>query len=393
MKQKKRHVLKRTLQIRFVLLAALAATLLLGSIVGIVLLRSLEQIERKADHLLVVIRTAPDSAELGDARFITVTLSPADRSASADLSHTTLTQEKAAIELGRKALKTGKQQGFLDDYRYSVVRNGDTISIYLLSRRVPLETYRDTRRLLLTVSLAGLSLTVAVLALLSGRVVAPVAEAHEKQKTFVTSASHALKTPVAVILGDTQLLQIELPDNEWICDIEKQANRLTDMTRSLVTLSRWDEGSAQSVMLDFPISDLAEDIAASFRGMTAGRSLTFETDIAPGLSYRGDEKALREMMTILLDNAFRYCPDSGTISFRLEKQHRNLRLCVTNSARDIHKEELCRFTERFYRGSTAGETSGSGLGLSIAQSIVRKHRGKLTVTAPNDKEISIQILL
>ena len=196
-----------------------------------------------------------------------------------------------------------------------------------------------------------------------------------------------------MILGDTQLLQIELPDNEWICDIEKQANRLTDMTRSLVTLSRWDEGSAQSVMLDFPISDLAEDIAASFRGMTAGRSLTFETDIAPGLSYRGDEKALREMMTILLDNAFRYCPDSGTISFRLEKQHRNLRLCVTNSARDIHKEELCRFTERFYRGNTAGETSGSGLGLSIAQSIVRKHRGKLTVTAPNDKEISIQILL
>lgn len=393
MKQKKQRALKCTLQIRFVLLAALAAALLLGSIVGIVLLRSLGQIERKADHLLEVIRTAPDSAELGDARFITVTLSPADRSASADLSHATLTREKAAIELGRKALKTGKQQGFLEDYRYSVVRNGDAVSVYLLSRRLPLETYRDTRRLLLTVSLAGLSLTVAVLVLLSGRVVAPVADAHEKQKAFVTSASHALKTPVAVILGDTQLLQMELPDNEWICDIEKQANRLTDMTRSLVTLSRWDEGSAQSVMLDFPISDLAEDVAASFRGMTAGRNLVFETDITPGLSYRGDEKALREMMTILLDNAFRYCPDSGTISFRLEKQHRNLRLCVTNSARDIRKEELCRFTERFYRGSTAGETSGSGLGLSIAQSIVRKHRGKLTVTAPNDKEISIQILL
>ncbi len=391
MRGEKKRSLKRMLQIRFVALAALAAAILLETIVGIVLLRSYSQIAKKADHLLEVIRTDPDSLEIGDSRYFTVFLSTTQH--TAELSHTASVREMAAIQLGRQALKSEKQRGFLDGWRYSITREADGISILFLSRKLPLEAFRDTARLLVAVSLLGLVLTIAVLILLSGRIVTPLVRASEQQKSFITSASHALKTPVAVILGDAQLLQMEMPDNEWLCDIEKQAGRLAEMTQALVTLSRCDEGIQQGSFLDFPFSDLAEDIAVSFQAVAASKNVDFRVRIEKALSFCGDEKALREMLTILLDNAFRYCPTGGNASFILEKRRRRTVITVQNTAENIRREELSHFTERFYRGSTAGSTPGSGLGLAIAQAIVQRHRGRLTVTAPTEQKIAVCVTL
>lgn len=391
MRREEKHNLKRGLQIRFVLLAALAAMVLLGSIMGIVLLRSYGQITKKADHLLEVIRTDPDSPEIGDSRYFTVFLSPTKH--TAEFSHTASMREMMAIQLGRQALKSEKQQGFLDGWRFSAAREADGMSILFLSRKLPLEAFRYTAKLLIAVSLLGFVLTVAILTLLSGRIVMPLVKASEQQKRFITSASHALKTPVAVILGDTQLLQMEISDNEWLCDIEKQAGRLTEMTQALVTLSRCDEGIQQNSFIDFPLSDLAEDVAASFQTIAASQSIDFRVHIEKSVSCCGDEKALREMLTILLDNAFRYCPAGGSVSLILEKMRRTTAITVQNTADNIRREELPHFTERFYRGSTSGGTSGSGLGLAIAKAIVQRHRGRLTVTAPAEREIAICVTL
>lgn len=393
MKHEKKRSLKRTLRLRFVLLATLSAALLLGVIVGIVLLRSHDQITKKADYLLELIRTTPDSAEIGDAHYFSVVFSPETHTAAADLSHTAYVREGTALSLGRQALAAGKDRGFLDGYRFCVTRKADGIQVLLLSRKLPLETFKDTERLLICVSLAGLGLTTVLLALLSGKIVAPLVKANEQQQRFITSASHALKTPVAVISGDTQLLQMELPENEWLSDIAQQTKRLTEMTQALVTLSRYDEGIPQGSLIEFPISDVADEVAASFRSLAASRSLQFKVCITPDCSYRGDEKALREVMTVLLDNAFRYCPAHGHISFSLEKRPKGVELTVQNTAENIRQEELSHFTERFYRGSTAGSTQGSGLGLAIVQSVVRRHHGKLSVTAPSAKEIAIHIVL
>lgn len=393
MKQEKSSALKRRLQVRFVLLAVLAAAVLLSVIVCVVLLRSYSQIAQKADHLLELIDREPASPELGDAHYFTVTLEPKTHTAQADLSHTGYMQEPLALNLGRQALETGAQRGYLKGYRYAVIRESQSIRVLFLSRKLPLETFRETRKLLILVCLSGLGLTGGALCLVSGRVVAPLVAAHEKQKAFVTSASHALKTPVAVILGDSQLLQMEYGDNEWLCDIEKQAKRLTEMTQSLVTLARWEEGSDQKSFLRFPISDTAEDVAASYQAIAPGRGLDFRLRITPGLSYRGDEKALRELMTVLLDNAFRYCPDGGMVSFALEKKRLGLCMEVRNTAENIRPEELPHFTERFYRGSTAGTLTGSGLGLAIALSITQRHHGKLTVHAPGPREIAVTVVL
>ncbi len=391
MKRNKKRSMKHILQLRFVAMATLSAAVLLCMIDGIVLLRSYGQIVEKADYLIRTIRTDPYSEDVGDAHYFTVFLSKKEQ--RVDLSHTSFMREDAAVALGRRALKAEKQQGFLDGYRFSVERQENGASILFLSRRLPLETFQETQRLLIAVSLTGLGLTAAVLALLSGKVVAPIVEAGEKQKEFITSASHALKTPVAVILGDAQLLQMEHEGNEWLMDIEKQAKRLVEMTRSLVTLARCDEGLRQDSFIEFPLSDVAQDAADSFQSIAASRELSFEVDISPNIGYFGDEKALREMLTILLDNACRYCPGGGSVRFTLKKKRRGIVIVVENTAENIHEEELSRFTERFYRGSTAGSTSGSGLGLSIAQSVARRHRGRLSITAPTGQSIRVWVVL
>ena len=393
MKQDRTPSLKRSLQIRFVLLSVLAAAVLLGAIVCVVLLRSYSQITQKADHLLELIDREPTAPELADTHYFTVTLDPQTHTARADLSHTGYMQEPLALNLGRQALGGGSEQGYLHGYRYAVTRGPQGVRVVFLSRKLPLETFRDTRNLLIGFCISGLVLCAGLLCLVSGRVVAPIAAAHEQQKAFVSSASHALKTPVAVILGDAQLLQMEYTDNEWLRDIEKQAKRLTEMTQSLVTLARWEEGKSQGCFLRFPISDTVEDVAASYQAIALGRALDFGLCITPGLSYRGDEKALRELMTVLLDNAFRYCSAGGSVSLALEKRRLGLCLEVRNTAENVHPEELPHFTERFYRGNTAGSVSGSGLGLAIALSIVQRHHGKLTVTSPGPREIVVTVIL
>ena len=393
MKQDRTPSLKRSLQVRFVLLSVLAAAVLLGAIVCVVLLRSYSQITQKADHLLELIDREPTAPELTDTHYFTVTLDPQTHTARADLSHTGYMQEPPALNLGCQALGAGSEQGYLHGYRYAVTRGPQGVRVVFLSRKLPLETFRDTRNLLIGFCISGLVLCAGLLCLVSGRVVAPIAAAHEQQKAFVSSASHALKTPVAVILGDAQLLQMEYADNEWLRDIEKQAKRLTEMTQSLVTLARWEEGKSQGCFLRFPISDTVEDVAASYQAIALGRALDFGLCITPGLSYRGDEKALRELMTVLLDNAFRYCSAGGSVSLALEKRRLGLCLEVRNTAENVHPEELPHFTERFYRGSTAGSVSGSGLGLAIALSIVRRHHGKLTVTSPGPREIVVTVIL
>lgn len=186
------------------------------------------------DHL-----TKPfDLRELADAHYFTVTLDPQTHTARADLAHTDYMQEKPAQNLGRQALEAGSRRVYLQGYRYAVTRGPQGVRVVFLFRKLPLETFLDTRKVLIGICISGLVLSAGLLCLVSGRVVTPIAAAHEQQKAFVTSASHALKTPVAVILGDAQLLQMEYEDNEWLRDIEKQAKRLTEMTQSLVTLAR-----------------------------------------------------------------------------------------------------------------------------------------------------------
>ncbi|MDD6812456.1 MAG: hybrid sensor histidine kinase/response regulator [Lachnospiraceae bacterium] len=193
-------------------------------------------------------------------------------------------------------------------------------------------------------------------------------------------AGHEIKTPLTIIKADTDVLEMEFGENEWMTDIQKQSKRLTDLTNDLVYLSRMEETDKSMQMIAFPLSDVVSETSASFQILAQTQGKLFQCNIQPMLSLTGNEKAIRQLVSLLLDNALKYSPDNGTISLTLERQNKNLQLSVWNTTTDyIPKDKLNLLFERFYRmdSSHNSKTGGYGIGLSIAQAIVAAHRGKI----------------
>ena len=237
-----------------------------------------------------------------------------------------------------------------------------------------------TTRLLVTAFLVLLGSALLILlltVLLSKRVVRPVAESYEKQKQFITDANHELKTPLTLILSNLDIVEAELGQNEWLDDIRSEGERMGLMINQLVALSRMDESQAHMVRSAFDLSAAVEDTVSEFQPLAAERGKKLQTSIEPGIRYEGDEGLIRRLASILMDNAVKYCDEGGEI--RVEAcQHRHPVLIVENTYAQVDQLELDRLFDRFYRADKARTFSGSfGVGLSIAQSIVRSHRGSI----------------
>lgn len=207
-----------------------------------------------------------------------------------------------------------------------------------------------------------------------------MAESYEKQRRFITDAGHELKTPLTIIGADLDLVEPELEGNEWLQDIRCQVRRLAGLTQDLIYLSRMEEETPPIQPIEFPLSDLTEEMAQSFQGLAKAQGKGLVLSIQPMLSYTGDENAIRQLLSILLDNALKYTPDDGEVEIALKKEGRMIRLSVSNTIdRPMEREMLDRLFDRFYRGdqSRSSQTGGYGLGLSIAKGIVLAHRGKI----------------
>ena len=228
---------------------------------------------------------------------------------------------------------------------------------------------------------------------LSKRIVKPVIESYEKQKRFITDAGHEIKTPLTVIDADAEVLEMDCGDNEWLKDIRKQTAKLKDLTNNLIYLSRMEENQDNVVMIDFPISDIVEETAASFQALAVTQEKTFDCEIEPMLTYYGNEQNIQRILEILLDNALKYSKPGGHISVNLKKNGKGVSLSVYNTAEHVSKENISHIFERFYRldESRNSKTGGYGIGLSIAYAIVQAHKGKITAETEDEKSLKITV--
>ena len=149
----------------------------------------------------------------------------------------------------------------------------------------------------------GLLAVLVLLVIFSGRIIAPVAESHEKQRRFITDAGHEFKTPLTIIGADADLLELDCGENEWLTDIKSQVKRLTGLTNDLIFLSRMDEERPQFQHIEFSLSDVTEEVVQSFQGPAKAQNKELVLEIQPMLSLTGDEKAIRQLVSILMDNA------------------------------------------------------------------------------------------
>ena len=299
--------------------------------------------------------------------------------------HISSVSEKEIQEYAERALNREKARGWIEGYRY---KKADT-EFGKLIVFVNGETNRGmTYQILGTVSavMAASFLIILLLILfISKRAVRPVAEVYKKQKQFVTDANHELKTPLTLILSNLDIIESEIGKNEWLDDIRGEGERMGELINQLVMLSRMDEDLSEMETAEFNLSDMATDIVSEFENLSTERGKRLSADITPEISYTGDEGMIRRLLSILLDNAVKYCDPGGSIRVRVYRKGHHPVITVENSYRDIDQVELDRLFDRFYRADKARTFSGNfGVGLSIAKGIAQKHRGDITVCKKGD---------
>ena len=319
---------------------------------------ALDDLSRDGTHL---------SPELPyETRYFTVFLTNDNTVISVNTGKIAAVDSSTAVEYALEIVEHGQGYGFKNDYRYKIYDIGGETHIIFLDYGREMSAFRTFLLTTISVSALGLTAVLFILLFLSGRIIRPFSENYEKQKRFITDAGHELKTPLTIIAADAEVLEMDVGESEWIADIKSQIKRLAELTNNLILLSRMDE-QPQMEKIDFPVSDVTEEII--------------------------DEKAIRQLITILLDNAVKYSDEEGMINVTLRKQKNMICLSVFNTVDHIGRENLSYLFDRFYRSdkSRSSKTKGYGLGLSIATAIVNAHKGKIAASTQDEKSLQIDV--
>lgn len=274
-----------------------------------------------------------------------------------------------------------------------MTKDNSGIMIVFLDCRQDLDNLKAFAFTSIVVSAIGL-LAVFILVLIFSKIVfKPVEESYEKQKRFITDASHEIKTPLTIIDANTEVLEMENGENQWTSSIRNQIKRLTVLTNQLVTLSRLDEEKREIQMQEFLLSDVVKESIQSFEVPAKAKGKALSVNLQQGIRMEGNEKAVRQLIGILMDNSLKYSSDVGSIRITLNQKGRKIRLEVYNQVDNIKQGNLDILFERFYRmdASRNSETGGSGIGLSVAKGIVIAHKGKISAYSNDGRSITINI--
>lgn len=401
-------------KLRIKLIAASMASLFLVLLVieGIVGVLNYKKIVNDADHILEVLEENAGkfppkftgdrkgerpkmSLEIPyESRYFSVLLDENGNVILTDTSKIVSVDTEKAIEYASEIWERKTEKGFLDEYRYWKCSYNGEVRIIFLDCRRQLDNFQNFLLTTFGVSSIGLFAVFVLMVYLSARIVKPFSDNYEKQKRFITDAGHELKTPLTVIEADTEILEMDFGENEWLLDIQGQTKRLEDLTNALVMLSRVEEGTNREMKIELPLSDIVEEECHVFQAPAKLQEKSLNSTIASMISMKGDEKAIRGLITILLDNAVKYTNENGYISVGLEKKKNRIYLSVFNTTEYISKEQISHLFDRFYRtdSSRNSQTGGYGLGLSIAAATVESHRGKIIAETEDEKSLRITVV-
>lgn len=218
----------------------------------------------------------------------------------------------------------------------------------------------------------------------ANRSIKPIREAFEKQKRFIGDASHELKTPLAVINTNVDVLlsngdETVNSQSKWLHYIKSEVERMTKLTNDLLYLAQMDYSDIKMIFTDFNISEVVENVLLTMEAVVFENNINLDYNIEPNLKMHGNSEQLQQVTMILLDNALKYTNAEGNVGIILKKQHNSIFLSVTNTGEGIPEEHLNKIFDRFYRvdKSRARKSGGYGLGLAIAKAIVEQHGGKI----------------
>lgn len=358
-----------------------------------------------------------------ETRYFSVKLDRTGQVTLVDTGKIAAVETEDAVEFAEEILESGRKHGFYDSYRYQVVTEEDSVMILFVDRSRELASFQTLVFASVSMSLLGLLAVFLLVLFFSKKVFRPVAASYEKQKQFITDASHELKTPLTIISANVEVLEMELadahpsdwkqqaddveegqlmeglerdlPENTWIKSIKNQIARLTVLVEQLVTLSRMDENNELKEACDFSLSDAVQETVELFCQPAERKGISLEMEVQENAVYHGEEKLIRQMVSLLMDNAVKYSPEGGNIKVAFSAKGKHYQLTVRNTTEEIPRGNLDILFERFYRldSSRNSGTGGSGIGLSIVKSIVEAHKGRISARSEDGKSLTIVVVL
>lgn len=212
-------------------------------------------------------------------------------------------------------------------------------------------------------------------------IIKPVIETFNKQKQFIADASHELKTPIAVIMANSEALEKEPNEKKWLNNIKSESERMNELITNLLDLAKLENGKNKEIYNVEELSKIAEMSVLTFESLMFENKIKFEYNIQKDLKLKCNSVQIKQLIAILLDNAIKHSEENGEIKVFLEKQKNDIILSVSNKGKEIPKEIRDKIFERFYRAdeSRNRESNRYGLGLAIAKNIVVNHNGKISV--------------
>ena len=299
---------------------------------------------------------------------------------SADTRSIYSVTDEEAEEYGRQVIARGRQSGIIGDFLYFLNEREDGKTAAFVDVSSQISSILSVVVISLIIAAAAWLLMFVFVTVLSRRAIAPIAENIVRQKMFVTNAGHELKTPLAIIMANTEALELFGGESKWTRNIKAQTRRLNDLMQNLLTLSKMDEADLNLPMQDFDLGELVRESAEPFEEPAGEKGLTFSVDTEE-TPVKANRESIGQLIGILLDNAVKYTPKGGEISVTASREGNSVILREQNTVSpDDREENPERLFDRFYRRDEARtqKKGGYGIGLSAARAIAAANGAQIS---------------
>lgn len=280
---------------------------------------------------------------------------------------------KYALELDKKS----SEQGYVGSYIYKIREFGnDGKEITMMENQQAIDIYQMTVMTSIIIGIVGITIIYFIAQKISKTIVKPVEDSFKKQKQFVSDASHELKTPLAVIEANSDVLQSKVGENKWITYIQNEVQSMNKLVNDLLMLAKMENTNEVNIQ-KFNVSKEVQMSVSSFESMIYEKEIKLETNIDEDIYLNGEKEDIKHIISIILDNAIKHTEKDGKIIVNTQKEKNDVRIEIKNQGKPIPEGEEEKIFERFYRVDKSRNRSEKryGLGLAIAKEIVDKYNG------------------
>ena len=392
----------KKLRLKFIILSMASVLLVLASTIGAINIFNYSKMTNEINYSLNnVIQNGfnddpgdmgqsddehpPKFNDLERSHYFIVSFNEDGSIKESNFKHILFIDEETGKDMATNIYNGSSLKGKIDNLYYKKEVNNNLTYVAFVDAKDRLDSFNNFLVSSLIISSISYVFLFALILLTSKIVFKVSEESYQKQKVFITNASHELKTPLTVISTDLEIIEMDNGKSEWTDSIKDQVNRLTKMTNQLVILSRLDEGDYSKYPFEvFSLSEVANECINIFSNSFKKEGINISSDITSDIEMNGNKNLIEELLFIFMDNALKYTSINGEFGIAINKEkNKKISLIVWNTIEEDADIDINLLFERFYRSPNA-KKDGSGIGLSIAKEIINLHKGKIKVNKENN---------